>query len=91
MDWEKLTPRELFEALKTVPRKVAGPWTEAVDRTPACRRTPTGETIVWQASWQDYSYVIHNWVYFGEGKTVFDTRQEVDARLRELGWILVDD
>lgn len=90
LDWASMSPREVFEALKAVPRKVAGPWEDAAERTPACRRTPSGETIVWQANWQDDKYVIHNWVYFGVGATVFSTREEVDARLRELGWLLVE-
>ncbi len=68
VDWNTMTPREIFDALASAP-KVAGPWKEGA------RRDPSGMAIVWAIAWADNAL----------------GRARADARIRELGWILVDE
>ncbi len=68
VDWNTMTPREIFDALASAP-KVAGPWKDGA------RRDFAGMAIVWAIAWEGNA----------EG------RARADAKLRELGFILVDE
>lgn len=96
LDWSKMSPAEIFEALKSAP-KVAGPWTverDAGGRLLApVRRSYYGATIAWEIS--DCVEILE-WVIPDSRKPPFSNvrcsdRADADARLRELGWLLVDD
>jgi hypothetical protein len=83
-----MTAAEVFEALKAAPKLVAGPW--EFDEDERLERLDTeGDSIAWQ---HDSGHVTigvepDDVEHYGE----FATRDEADARLRELGWLLVDD
>ncbi len=73
VDWNRMTPREIFDALARAP-KVAGPWKEGA------RRDPSGMQIVWAIDGL-------RWAWAGNA----EARARADAKLRELGFILVDE
>lgn len=93
--WSAMTPRDVFDSLACAPSKVAGQWQPpevygGQERYPACRRTPQGQTIVWD---RDGIVSVHNWCVPADApiKDIqFKTRDEADAWLRNMGWLLVD-
>lgn len=95
-DWSKLSPRQAFEALRAAP-KIAGPWLQAGSFW--CRKTPdikwlplVGRIVCWRNSWDGkFGALIAGEFERSEASKSFSTCQEVDARLRELGWLFIDD
>ena len=79
IDWSSMTPREVWDALRTAP-KVAGPW--GSNGTSEFRAKPNG------GAWRYASRGL-----FNEGDAVgwFATRDAADAALRDAGWLLIDD
>lgn len=91
VNWGAMTPREMFEALVAAPKNVAGPWQPMTClRDTVARETVSGQTVVWE---REGMVVIHDWVlpYAERQRVAFSTRAQADARLRQLGWLLVDD
>lgn len=98
MNWQAMSPREVYEALRTAPR-VAGAWEPAwiddcngvlVQRFPACRKTPDGHTVVWVLNGK---VQVHAWALLGTrpwAPVEFETRDDADRFLRSVGWVLVD-
>jgi hypothetical protein len=106
IDWNAMTPAEVFEALRAAP-KVAGPW-----QSPPPVRSPVrlrrshhrldvaGDAVASECItdewteviiWSDRLYGAHP-EHGGNGRLrAHASRSACDARLRELGWLLVDD
>ena len=82
IDWTQHSPAEIFSALQSAP-KVAGPWTKAADDY--TRRTPfDGRCVA-----RDGGRMVLLSSLAGSGTFAFPTRDEADAELRRLGWVLV--
>lgn len=93
IDWTSFTPREIFAALKAAP-KVAGPWSTGSLGGPG--RSVRSLPVRGVAAFQDddgecfiYPRADHHASPASNGP--FASRAEADARLRELGWLLVDE
>jgi len=93
--WSEMSAEEVFDSLSAAPRKVASRWMDAVvlggvERTPACRRNPSGTIVVWERAGL---VTIHSWAVPTASTTslFFHGRAAADAWLRQNGWILVDE
>lgn len=98
VDWSKMTPREVWDALLSAPAKVAGPWERAKDPNPF-----NGYVYEWRHRYAGDG-CFGSAVYVGPDDRnsngedddpfcvgFFESRAEADAALREAGWTLVDD
>lgn len=86
VDWEAMTPREVFDALKSAPR-VAGTWQPSIWGDGCVSRYSVwGDVVAVDGCDPIFGIAIR-----GDDKFVANSRADADDRLRELGWLLVDD
>lgn len=90
-NWETMTPREVFEALKVAPL-VAGPWAphDGYGSKAAARFDPYGVIVLFDrgTGWGVSSFAPKDPF---DDEEQFDTRKDADERLREIGWLLCDE
>jgi hypothetical protein len=82
IDWSKMTPREIWEALKEAP-KVAGPWMLEGQRL----------QIIGDGWMKDVAYEHEGKILMStspETEPEYPDRATADAALRAAGWLLVD-
>lgn len=100
MDWNVMTPRQIFDAIMTRPKLVAGPWeppfvdSGGVERWPACRKTPDGMTLVWERAEDEGRVTVHasalSHLSFYADARACASRAEADEVLRAAGYIIVE-
>lgn len=91
IDWTCFTPREVWAALASAP-KVAGPWTANGSR----EYLFGGREICWRSTVSPDGRSFRcreddDPDHDDDPTRFYATREDVDARLRELGWLLVDE
>jgi hypothetical protein len=86
VDWKAMTPREVFEAKRTAPKLVAGPWVAFEDGSGSHREDESGKSVALE--------------WTSEGETVVrliepkflrvSSRADADTALTGAGYIVVD-
>jgi hypothetical protein len=84
VDWSAMTPREVWEALKSAP-KVAGPWDDRKYGR-AHRIDCMGNSITFDWGGENVTTLIASGAI-----PRFPDRASADAALRAAGWLLVDE
>jgi hypothetical protein len=84
--WDEMTPREVWEAKRSAPKLVAGPWTDLEDGSGAHRADENGKSVALE--WQYMEKTVQRLL---EPKFLrVSSRADADAALVAAGYIVVD-